>query len=82
MKKKLAAARKRIENGDGIKGGDEEVEVTNSPFLSYIFISSYFILSSPLFFFLHCFHKYHISIVFSLADHLTSCHLLTCHVNP
>jgi hypothetical protein len=27
MKKKLAAARKRIENGDGAKEGEEEVEV-------------------------------------------------------
>lgn len=30
MKKKLAAARKRIENGDGVKGGDEEVEVSDA----------------------------------------------------
>lgn len=27
MKKKLAAARRRIENGDGAKEGEEEVEV-------------------------------------------------------
>ena len=27
MKKKLAAARRRIENGDGAKGGEEEVAV-------------------------------------------------------
>ena len=27
MKKKLAAARRRIENGDGAKGGEEEEEV-------------------------------------------------------
>ena len=28
MKKKLAAARRRIENGDGAKEGEEEEEVT------------------------------------------------------
>ena len=32
MKKKLVAARKRIESGDGTKGGEEEVEVTTTTF--------------------------------------------------
>ena len=43
MKKKLAAARRRIENGDGAKGGEEEVEVKRSAsrLFSHISISLY-----------------------------------------
>ena len=50
MKKKLAAARKRIENGDGVKGGDEEVEVSDAPLILLLHCFSH-----SLILLLHCF---------------------------
>jgi hypothetical protein len=45
MKKKLAAARRRIENGDGAKEGEEEVEVEQK--IKHYMHHAYCFLTTP-----------------------------------
>ena len=45
MKKKLAAARKRIESGDGVKGGDEEVEVSDAALILLLYRFTHSLIS-------------------------------------